>query len=406
MLKKTLILLFIFVTVCSGFARAENISLNVDARAYVLMEPVTGRILIEKNSEEKRAMASTTKIMTAIIALERGNLESKVRVSTKAAAIGGSSFYLRAGETMSLENLLYGLLLPSGNDAAVAIAEHIGGNEKNFVDLMNLKALEIGALNTHFMNPHGLDEPGHYTTARDLAMIARYAWGIPKFREIVQTREKIINEGSHSRHIYNTNRLLWSKIGVNGIKTGYTGAAGRCLVASAARNGFQLIAVVLGTGDHFGNSYKLLNYGFSHYKYEHVVVKDRLYTTARVENGILDIALLVAGEDIFLPVGENETVDLKMVVPDSIKAPVIKNQPIGEIQVFIKGKQVCKTVLKSAQDIREKTFFDMFYRIIREWLSFSEAPFGAFLLYKYYYVNITIIKGWIFRKNKINIESM
>ncbi|HHW02706.1 MAG TPA: D-alanyl-D-alanine carboxypeptidase [Thermoanaerobacterales bacterium] len=369
MLRKTLILLFIFIIACSSSVKADT--LYVNARAYILMEPITCRILIEKNSEVKMPMASTTKIMTAIIALEKGNLESKVKVSAKAASIGGSSFYLKAGETMSLENMLYGLLLPSGNDAAVAIAEHISGNEKNFVDLMNLKALEIGALNTHFMNPHGLDEPGHYTTARDLAMIARYAWSIPKFREIVQTREKVINDGIHERHIYNTNRLLGSKIGVNGIKTGYTGGAGKCLVASAAMNRFQLISVVLGSGDHFGNSYNLLDYGFSHYKYKQVVVKDRPYTNVLVENGILDRALLVAGGDIFLPVGENETVDLKMIVPDSIKAPVMKNQPIGEILVFINGKQVCKTILVSTQDIREKTYFDMLYRILREWLNLN-----------------------------------
>lgn len=377
MLKKILALFFIFITVCRASPGAENVSLDIDARAYTLMDPITGRILTEKNSEEKRAMASTTKIMTAIVALEYGDLSSIVKVSSKAASIGGSSFHLQSGETMKLENMLYGLLLPSGNDAAVAIAEHIGGSEKNFVDLMNLKAIEIGAKNTHFMNPHGLDEPGHYTTARDLAIIARYAWGIPKFRSIVQTRDKIIDDGNYKRHIYNTNRLLWSKDGVCGIKTGYTGGAGRCLVASAVKNGFQLISVVLGSGDHFGSSYRLLTYGFSHYKPVQVVQKGRLYTTTRVENGILDRALLAAKEDIILPVGEKETVKLKMVVPDSIAAPVVKNQPVGEIQIFIEGIQVYKTSLVSAQDIRQRTFMDEFYKIIREWLS-QKAPFGAF----------------------------
>lgn len=377
MLKKFFILCFIFTAFCSGYVKADNTMTNIDARAYVLIDPITGRVLIEKNSEERMAMASTTKIMTAIIAIEKGNLKSKVKVSTKAAAIGGSSFYLKAGETMSLENMLYGLLLPSGNDAAVAIAEHIGGTEKIFTDLMNLKAHQIGAFNTHFMNPHGLDEPGHYTTARDLAMIAKYAWSIPEFREIVKTREKVINDGSYTRHIYNTNRLLWNNAGICGIKTGFTGNAGKCLVASAVKNGFQLISVVLGSKDHFGDSYDLLNYGFSHFKYKQLVVKDKLYTSVEVKNGILDRVLLVAGEDVFLPVGENEIFELKMAVPENITAPIIKNQPVGEIHVYINGKHVFKTNLVSAQEIREKTLFDIYYKIIREWLNLPEASYGA-----------------------------
>lgn len=374
MLKKIFIFWFVFTALFSCYAKASTIP-NIEAQSYVLLEPVTGRILIEKNSEERRAMASTTKIMTAIVAIEKGVLSSKVKVSSKASSIGGSSFYLRAGESMSLENMLYGLLLPSGNDAAIAIAEHISGSEKNFVYLMNLKAREIGAFNTHFMNPHGLDEPGHYTTARDLAIIAKYAWRIPEFREIVKTRDKVINDGSYTRHIYNTNRLLWKNSEIIGIKTGYTGNAGRCLVASAMRNGFQLISVVLGSKDHFGDSYALLNYGFSHFKYMKVVTKSNLYATVKVKNGMLDRALLAAAEDVFLPIAEKEVVELKISVPDSVSAPIIKNQSIGEIYVYINGKYVSKTNLISAQDIREKTLLDIFYKMIREWLKMTDTSY-------------------------------
>lgn len=183
LLASSLILL-LFFGLWNIESKAADIQLPVNAKAYILIDPVSGRILLQKNSEEKRAMANATKIMTAIVALEKGDLQSEVKVSPRASSVGGSSFYLKAGEVLSLENMLYGLLLPSGNDVAVAIAEHIGGTEENFVKMMNKKAVELGALNTNFKNPHGLDDPNHYTCAQDLALIARYAWNFNKFREI------------------------------------------------------------------------------------------------------------------------------------------------------------------------------------------------------------------------------
>ncbi|WP_422443820.1 D-alanyl-D-alanine carboxypeptidase family protein [Thermoanaerobacterium sp. DL9XJH110] len=357
----------------SACAKAENTSLNVNAGAYVLMDAITGRVLIENNSEERRAMASTTKIMTAIIALERGDLTSKVRVSGRASAVRGSSFRLEPGEEMSLESMLYGLLLPSGNDAAVAIAEHIGGSVENFVKLMNQKALEIGAVNTHFMNPHGLDAPGHYTTAKDLALIARYALTMPKFREIVKTPQKEILEGNFPRRLYNTNKLLWRFEGADGVKTGYTGKAGKCLVASATRDGIQLISVVLGTRDHFGNSFNLLSYGFSRFKPLEVVNEGKIYGEIIVENGVIDKSPLAAKYDVLLPVEKGETVNLRAVTPDKIKAPVYKGQEIGELHIYINGKPVYKTPLVAVWDIREKTLFDTLYKILRQWLSLNGA---------------------------------
>jgi D-alanyl-D-alanine carboxypeptidase (penicillin-binding protein 5/6) len=284
--NKTLLILVIIFIVFSTNAVAEELP-NIDAKAYVLMDTTTGRILEGKNEDEKRAMASTTKIMTAIIALEKGDLASIVEVSKKAASIRGSSFHLSRGEKIPLETMLYGLLLCSGNDAAVAIAEHIGESQENFVQMMNQKAIEIGALNTNFKNPHGLDEPNHFTTTKDLAIIARYALDIPKFREIVGSREKLITRGDKTGTIYNTNKLLWSFENATGIKTGYTGKAGRCLVASAYKNGFELISVVLGSPSNFNSSYKLLNFGFTKYQLRQIIKKDNIVKSIPVKKGIL-----------------------------------------------------------------------------------------------------------------------
>ncbi|MCF6096750.1 D-alanyl-D-alanine carboxypeptidase [Thermovorax subterraneus] len=332
------------------------------------MDAVTGRILIEKNSQMRLPMASTTKIMTAIVALEKGDLSSKVTVSRMAASIGGSSFHLIVGETMSLENLLYGLLLPSGNDAAIAIAEHIGGDVETFVEMMNQKAREIGAENTSFKNPHGLDEPGHYTTARDLALITRYALNIPKFKEIVSTKDIVINEGKYPRHIYNTNRLLRISDNIDGVKTGYTGKAGKCLVATAQKNGFRLISIVLGAQDHFSTSLRLINYGFDNYELKKLASKDSVYAAVPVKGGIVKKAVAVAGEDVTLPLSEKEKVRINISVPPFIQAPVYKNQVLGEIQIYVDSTLIYSAPLVSIYDIRKKSLFDNFYKMIKIWM--------------------------------------
>ncbi|MCL6558998.1 MAG: D-alanyl-D-alanine carboxypeptidase, partial [Firmicutes bacterium] len=216
----------------------------VTAGAAVLVDARTGQVLYGKNEGQKRPPASTTKIMTALLALEGGDLKQTVTVSPRAASVGEASLDLKAGEKLTLEELIYGALLHSGNDACVAIAEHIAGTEKNFVLLMNQKAKMIGAKDTTFKNTNGLPAPGHLTTAKDLAVLTRYALSNSTFQKIVRTREKTIGE-QEKRYLHNTNRLLWSYDWINGVKTGTTNEAGCCLVASAAREGRQLISVVL-----------------------------------------------------------------------------------------------------------------------------------------------------------------
>ncbi|MGI5859175.1 MAG: D-alanyl-D-alanine carboxypeptidase family protein [Tepidanaerobacteraceae bacterium] len=372
MTKKVLAFLLSFyfcITPWSFEAKAENIHLPINAKAFVLMDPLSGRVLFEKNSEDKRAMASTTKIMTAIIALEKGNLKSKVKVSSRAASVGGSSFYLNSGEVLSLENMLYGLLLSSGNDAAVAIAEHIGGGtEEKFVQMMNEKALELGALNTHFNNPHGLDDPEHYTTAKDLALIARYAFSIHKFREIVKTKSKEIKEGNYPRYIFSTNRLLWEFEGADGIKTGYTGNAGKCLVASADKEDVQLLSVILGTHNHFADSCTLLDFGFNNYKLTPLISKNKYCTTVKVESGSSDEVDLMTKDDISLALMENEIVKLNLIVPKSIKAPVFKEEQIGELQVYVGRDLACSTSLIAMSNIDIKKYTYILYKFFRVWM--------------------------------------
>ena len=251
-----------------------------------------------------------------------------------------------------MENILYGLLLPSGNDAAVAIAEH-RGNEENFVKMMNEKAVELGALNTHFKNPWSY-EPDHYTTAKDLALIASYACNIDKFHEIVQTKSKEIKDGNYTRQIFNTNKLLWEFDGANGIKTGYTGKAGKCLVASAFKNDFQLLSIVLGTHSHFGDSFQLLNYGFNNYKQTTLAKKSKNYATIPVQNGTFDEIELGIKSNINLPLSKREKFRLKPVVPKKTKAPINKGQQIGELQVYIDENIIFSSSF-SVKDVEVKT---------------------------------------------------
>lgn len=240
---------------------------HTHAQAAALVDVATGRVLYSENGEKPLPMASTTKIMTAILAIELGNLDDKVKTSSKAYGKEGSSIYLHLGEEMTLKHLLYGMMLRSGNDAATAIAEHIGGSEEGFVFLMNEKAAVLGLDQTQFRNPHGLDEQGHYTSAIDLAKLSAYALRNSTFREIVKTKRIAVPNpnGTWKYSWGNKNKMLRFYEGADGVKTGYTTVARRCLVSSATRNGQQLTAVTLNDGDDWHDHEKMLNYGFERY---------------------------------------------------------------------------------------------------------------------------------------------
>lgn len=242
----------------------DETAVSVKAAAAILINADTGQVLFSKNSDRIMAPASTTKIMTAIIAIEKGNLNHKVTVSRRAASMPPTTMHLRRGDVVSMKELLYGLLLSSGNDAAVAIAEDIAGSEANFAKMMTAKARSLGMMNTVFKNASGLPASGHYTTAHDLALLAGYALKNPTFAAIVQTKvASVSRSSSSSRSLVNHNKLLWQYPYITGIKTGYTRAAGPCLVASAMQNGVSLISVVLKSGNMYQDTIKLFNFGFS-----------------------------------------------------------------------------------------------------------------------------------------------
>jgi D-alanyl-D-alanine carboxypeptidase (penicillin-binding protein 5/6) len=243
------------------------------AISAALIDVTSSRVLYSQRGDERMKIASLTKIMTAIVAIEHSDLESKVKVSVRAAGKEGSSLYLRAGEKISLRDVLYGLMLRSGNDAAVAVAEHVGGSVEGFAYLMNKKAEEIGLTNSHFMNPHGLDEQGHYSSANDLAKLTVYAMHNPDFRNIVKTKVKSApnpNEAWDYKWV-NKNKMLTMYDGADGVKTGYTKQALRCLVSSATRDGQQLVVVTLNDGDDWLDHRNLLDYGFANFPLANVV---------------------------------------------------------------------------------------------------------------------------------------
>lgn len=240
---------------------------STNAQAAALIDVESGRILFSARGDEELPIASLTKIMTAIVAIEHGTLSDRVKVSKRAYGKEGSSIYLHLGEEMSLENLLYGLMLRSGNDAATAIAEHVGGSEEGFVLLMNKKAEMLGLEHSQFQNPHGLDANGHYSSANDLAKLTAYAMHNPVFKEIVRTPSRTApNPNDPWDYKWdNKNKMLRLYEGADGVKTGYTKIARRCLVSSATRNDQQLVAVTINDGDDWNDHRKLLDYGFEQY---------------------------------------------------------------------------------------------------------------------------------------------
>ena len=312
---------------------------RTNARAAALVDVTSGRVLYSENGDQQLPMASTTKIMTAILAIELGNLKDKVKISRSAFGKEGSSIYLRKGEEMSLENLLYGLMLRSGNDAAVAIAEHIGGSEEGFVFLMNQKAEELGLDNTQFRNPHGLDSDGHYTSAIDLAKLSAYALHNATFREIVKTKQKTapnpIDDWDYKWT--NKNKMLRKYEGADGVKTGFTSHAHRCLVSSATRNGQQLTAVTLNDGSDWADHERMLNYGFSEYPLRAIV------TSGHAVEGYP----FHASEDVKYPLAEQEQDEIsykvKIFSPHSLDYRLGRR---GLLEIYHQQQRIASVPLK------------------------------------------------------------
>ncbi|MBQ2896779.1 MAG: D-alanyl-D-alanine carboxypeptidase [Clostridia bacterium] len=332
----------------------ENVhAIEVSARNAVLYEPQSQRIIFEKNQDEKRGMASTTKIVTAITALENSNLTDVVTVSKKAADVEGSSVWLEAGEKQTLENLLYGLMLSSGNDAAIAIAEHISGTTEKFALLMNETAKKAGANNSSFKNPNGLDEEGHYTTALDLAKITAYAMENEKFKEIVSTKQKTIPWQGHKwdRSLKNHNKMLSLYEGADGVKTGFTKKCGRCLVSSAFKNGTRLIAVTLNAPNDWDDHTKMLDLGFSLLESKCIVKKDEILGKCSIENGTETVVEIKAQAGFWFPVLKSDKTKINVNIARDVKAPVLKGQTLGFAEIYLNDKKISEIPLIANNDI-------------------------------------------------------
>lgn len=341
---------------------------KISAGAAIVLDTVSGRVLYEKNAYTRSSIASTTKIMTAIVAIENGNDDEDVIVSKRAAAISGSQVNLKEGKTYKLGNLLNAMMLRSGNDAAIAVAEHVGGSVEAFAEMMNRKAAEIGATNTNFVTPHGLDDPQHYSTAYDLALITQYALKNEKFCKIVGTKNSTFEGGN----ITNTNEMLSLYPGADGVKTGYTGQAGRCLVTSATKNGWRIISVVLNCASRTvraQSSKLILDYAFENYKsYEYLKKGEEVYKV-KLNKGLEDKISVYSDRDVSFPLKQDEVDRVKTVynIPKAIEAPIKNDTKVGTIDFMLDGKLLASSNIRNFNGIERKDFYYYFDTIFKTW---------------------------------------
>ena len=307
--------------------------------AEIVMDANSKRILYQKNIHEKKYMASTTKILTAITVIENSNLNDVITVSKDTTGIEGSSIYLVEGEKLSVKDLLYGLMLRSGNDCAETLAKHVSGCNENFATLMNDTAKKIGAFNSNFINPHGLHNDNHYTTAYDLALISSYAIKNPTFIEIVSTKKIKIpfTKGEYDRVLINKNKMLFQFDGATGVKTGFTKKAGRCLVSSANRDGLELISVALNCPPMFERSKELLNSCFDMYKNYKIIESDYIIDFIPSERGEIPIHVK---NDVVLPLTEEEYKNLNIVYDYPTKIEDFSITEIGKIEIYVKNNLI------------------------------------------------------------------
>ena len=322
----------------------------VSARKAILADAQTGRILYEKDAYSRSLIASTTKIMTALIVCEQCNVLDRMQIPKEAVGIEGSSMYLQEGEVLTIQELLYGLMLHSGNDAAVALAIYCGGTVEGFVGLMNDKAHRLGLSGTHFENPNGLDSPEHYSTASDLAKLAAYAMRNPIFAKTVSTKTVRVGQ----RSLQNHNKLLWRVAGADGVKTGYTKAAGRILVSSANRDGRRLICVTIDDGNDWLDHAKLLEDGFSRYQVCSVIEEGQILGTRQVLGGGTDQVQLLAAESFVYPLAQDEDPNVQLSLPDFSYAPVVQGKQAGFAYVCIGQCVVGKVPVIYGQTVEQQ----------------------------------------------------
>ena len=365
-----LVIVFINMPALSLAKDEDEEEIDITSRIALIYDRASGKILYEKNGNKQTPMASTTKIMTAIVVLENAKLTDTVTITSKAASMGGSRLGLKKNDKITVNDLLYGLMLRSGNDAAVALAIHVGGSVEEFADMMNEKATELGLYNSHFIVPHGLDNEGHYTTAYELAKIADYALKIDKFKEIVGTKVTTIYINGYAKKINNTNNLLGSVSGVYGVKTGFTNGAGRCLVTACKRDDLDIITVIIGADTNnirSKDTIKLIQYAYTEFEVINIkeiieekfmewknINEGRIYVNKGIENK----AKLYLDELQYTKMAvKKEKKDKIDILPTTIyylEAPVKENEIIGNIKIVVDNETIEVLDIYLEEEIQKK----------------------------------------------------
>ena len=387
-MKKLLLLILVCIT--TSLVRAEvlekdvedtsiqtveedTLNLTENAKSAIMLEATTGKVIYEKNADERLAMASMTKMMTLLLIMENienGNLtwDEKVTTSENAASMGGSQIFLEPGEEMSVEDLVKGICIGSGNDAAVSMAERIGGTEESFVKMMNEKASALGLENTKFQNACGLDINDHYSSARDMAIIAKELVKYDKILKYTSTYEDYLRKDTdNSFWLVNTNKLVRYYQGVDGLKTGYTGEAGYCITTTAKRNNMRLITVVMGeptSAIRNSETTKMLDYGFNTYEIDTILSKDTIVKEENVVLGKTDKVQIVPKEDITIlntKVGTKRNATYEVII-DNIKAPVKKGDIVGKINVMENNDIILTIDAISNTNVDKLNIFNAYYR--------------------------------------------
>lgn len=362
-IKISVILLIVtcfFLTNINVYADVLNKSyVDITSPSALVMDFTSGRVLYEKAGYEKRAMASLTKVMTSIMLVENCKMDELIEVPAEATWQGGSEVGLKKGDKVTAEALLYGMLLPSGNDCAYTVAIHIGGTVEIFAKLMSEKAWAMGAKDTNFVTPHGLDSAEHYSTAYDMALITRYALKNKYINDIVNTVSHTVNFGSFTKTLSNTNALLRTYAEIDGVKTGFTNDANRCLIASETKGDFRIIAVILGaetTQNRFGDAKKLLDSTFERYKLMDISSYMNFYIKIPVYKGEIAYYEAQASDNMILPLTQEEydSIYIKQQIMPSITPPVLKGMKVGDIGLYIDSEKIYETEIFLDRNIEKK----------------------------------------------------
>lgn len=347
-----------------------EVDLTSNAKSAILVDNLSGKVLYEKAADEKLAPASMTKLASMLIVMEAIDnntlkFDDKVTISEEAANMGGSQIFLEAGEEYTVHDLLKGVAIASGNDAVVALAEKVGGTQEKFVEMINKRLQEIGAVNTHFVNPHGLDAEGHYSTARDMSIIARELLKHEKILEYTSIYEEYLEKNDGSKTwLVNTNKLVRFYVGVDGLKTGFTSTAGYCLTATAKKDNFRLISVVMGedtSANRSSDTVKLLNYGFNTYKINIIKKEGEVLGKVRVNRGKVDEVNIILANNVTELLKTNESVSSYKfnLLFDSVKAPVKKGDIVGMAEMIDnEGNVVDEVEVTVDKDIGKANIFD------------------------------------------------